>query len=99
MLLGDRWRSGWREARWLAADSARRWRILLAALTAALPFRSVALEAAVAEVLLFFSVEVGMTIMLSTSMANSSATSWRMFVFTPCPISVAPVEIWMVPSL
>ena len=29
---------------------------------------------------------------------NSSATIWRIFVFSPCPISVPPVETCTVPS-
>ena len=56
-------------------------------------------EAAVGDVLLFFSVLVGMTITRSESRPNSSATSCRSFTFTPWPISVAPVETWIVPSV
>ena len=45
-------------------------------------------EAAVGDVLLFFSVLVGISTTRSTSMPNSSATSCRIFTFTPWPISV-----------
>lgn len=72
--------------------------ILRQASTAALPFKSVAADAAVADVLLFFSVDVAMTITHSGSMENSEATSWRMLLLTPCPISVAPVDTCTVPS-
>ena len=51
-----------------------------------------------AEALLLFSVEVGITRTHSGSIASSSATTCRIFVFTPCPISVAPVETCTVPS-
>ena len=78
--------------------SASRWRSASQARTAAVPFRSVLAEAAVGEVLLFFSVEVGMTTTASGGSANVSATSWRILVFNPCPISVPPVETWSVPS-
>jgi len=81
-----------------AATSVIRSRIFRQASTAALPLRSAPLDAAVAEVLLFFSVDVIMTMTSLASMANSSATSWRILVFTPCPISVAPVETCTVPS-
>ena len=63
-----------------------------------MPLRSVLAEAAVGEVLLFFSVEVGMTWTASTGSANWSATSWRILVFSPCPISVPPVETCTEPS-
>ncbi len=56
-------------------------------------------EAAVGEVLLFFSVRVGISRTRSGSRPNSSATSWRIFVFTPWPISVPPVETCTVPSV
>ena len=55
-------------------------------------------EAAVGEVLLFFSVEVGITRTASSGSANSSATIWRILVLSPWPISVPPVETWIVPS-
>ena len=55
-------------------------------------------EAAVGDVLLFFSVEVGITRTASAGRANWSATSWRILVFSPWPISVPPVETWTVPS-
>jgi hypothetical protein len=45
----------------LAATSTRRSRKASQARTAAVPLRSVEAEAAVGEVLLFFSVEVGIT--------------------------------------
>ena len=34
-----------------------------------------------------------------TAMPNSSATSWRIFMFSPWPISVPPVETCTVPSV
>jgi len=76
----------------MAATSVSRSRSLRQASAAALPLRSAPLEAAVAEVLLFFSVDVGMTMTRSGSMENSSATICLILVLTPCPISVAPVE-------
>ena len=66
--------------------------------SAAVPFRSVLAEAAVGEVLLFFSVEVGITRTASIGSANASATIWRILVLSPWPISVPPVETWIVPS-
>jgi hypothetical protein len=60
--------------------------------------RPAPLDAAVADVLLFFSVDVGITCTRSSGTRSSSATSWRIFVFTPCPISVAPVETCTLPS-
>ena len=56
---------------------AKRRQICSQARTAAVPFRSVLAEAAVGEVLLFFSVEVGITRTLSTGKPNWSATSCR----------------------
>ena len=58
--------------------------------TAAVPFRSVLADAAVGDVLMLRSVEVGMTRTDSTGKRNSAATSWRIFVFRPWPISVPP---------
>ena len=63
-----------------------------------MPLRSVPADAAVGDVLLFFSVDVGMTRTRSSGKPNSSATSWRIFVFRPWPISVPPVETCTVPS-
>ena len=51
------------------------------------------------DVLIFFSVLVGITTTRSISRPNWSATSCRIFTFTPCPISVAPVDTCTVPSV
>ena len=51
---------GW-SAKWRTAVSASRCLRMAQARRAAVPFKSVLAEAAVGEVLLFFSVEVGMT--------------------------------------
>ena len=86
------------DAKWRAAASASRLFKISQARRAAVPFKSVLADAAVGEVLLFFSVEAGMTRTASSGKANSSATIWRILVLSPCPISVPPVETWIVPS-
>ena len=59
------------EARWRAAVSASRSFRISQARSAAVPFKSVLAEAAVGEVLLFFSVDVGMTRTASSGSANA----------------------------
>ncbi len=86
------------DARWGAAASASRSRRVSQARSAAVPFRSVLAEAAVGEVLGIFSVEVGITRTPSIGIANASATIWPILVLSPWPISVPPVETWIVPS-
>ena len=66
---------------------------------AAAPLMSVPLEAAVGEVLAFFSVEVGITRTADMGKPNCSATIAAMRALTPCPISTAPVETCTVPSV
>ena len=55
--------------------------------------------AAVGDVLLFFSVDVVINKTAAASIPNSSATSWRIFVFSPWPISVPPVDTCTLPSV
>lgn len=80
------------EASCRAAASASRAFKMAAARNAAVPFKSVLADAAVGDVLLFFSVDVGITRTVSRGTASSSATTWRILVLSPCPISVPPVE-------
>jgi hypothetical protein len=64
--------------------------MVLAAFRAAMPFRSVPDEAAVAEVLGTLSVTVEVTFTRSTPTLNASATIWATLTNSPCPISVPP---------
>ncbi|MNF88633.1 hypothetical protein D3C85_1224420 [compost metagenome] len=70
-----------------------------AAFWAALPFRSVPLEAAVGEVLGTLSVLVAVIWMRPISTWKTSATTWATLVFRPWPISVPPWFRWMLPSV
>ena len=73
-----------------AASSASRPRIVRAAASAALPFRSLPVEAAVADVLATFEVSVAVTRTRDSGTPNSFATTCATFVFSPWPISVPP---------
>jgi hypothetical protein len=70
-----------------AASRSRSWR---AASCAALPFRSLPVDAAVAEVLATFCVSVAVTRTCAKGMPSSCATTWATLVFRPWPISVPP---------
>ncbi len=60
-----------------------------AAACAALPFMSLPVDAAVAEVLATLSVAVAVDRTRSSGTPSSCATTCRTLVLTPCPISVA----------
>ena len=64
-----------------------------------MPFRSVLLEAAVADVLGTLSVVVPVNFIRPMSTLKASATIWAILVCSPCPISVPPWLSWIDPSL
>ena len=66
-----------------AATTASRSRMRRAAICAALPFMSLPVDAAVAEVLATFSVSVAVERTVSSGTPSSCATTWRTFVLTP----------------
>ena len=70
--------------------AARRSRNCRAASCAALPFRSLPVDAAVAEVLATLWVSVAVTRTRSKAMPSSCATTCATLVFRPWPISVPP---------
>ena len=64
-----------------------------------MPLRSDPEEAAVAEVFGTLAVVVAVIFTRSTSIWNSSATTWATLVKRPCPISVPPWLRCTEPSL
>ena len=67
----------------LAAKAMRRSLIVWHAAWAAMPFRSLPEEAAVAEVLGTLSVRVAVIFTLSSGTWNSWATTWATLIFSP----------------
>ena len=70
-------------------DAMRDLSVVMASRTAP-PLRSVPDDAAVAEVFGTSAVFVAPTLTASIPTPNSLAAIWRIFVWSPCPISVPP---------